>query len=490
MKGRAERRKTAGNLLSGRCAAGFACVLGIALCLLNAVQVCAAERTGAAAPGLSDYRERYVVNDFTLYPVPDIPRPAKGIPFLDPVFGTSITRITDAPSDVPGPHFNYAQAGYPKHDIENADGTKLIIQSFSGSGWNIWNAMPPFNKFHDIPPKLIGWGSPVDARWSMKDPDILYYTYLARFWTYDVAGKGAAPVHDFSEDYPPRPGEKYPKCGPSMEEEGTQSDDNRYWPFTIKCYDPSRKEKKLDPWYQAAQLLFDLEQRKTIAALPAGSPHFKLANALMVSPRANYLIIGAPPCFVYDRNWKFLYRAETHGHYDLALDDEGREVLVTVGRYYGPTGMKDMGDWVKMIDLETGKTQWLAPLDNSLFHVSGNCTDKPGWAVVSTYSPSDFRQSARWSDDSVIMYELTRRIPKPDRAHHARVWRLAHTHMVRKSYGDDPFAKINRKGTKIWFGSGWGSSYKDGQYDVFQIDLPRTWDSEIRKTDAPVKRIK
>jgi hypothetical protein len=488
MKSRKEKRKTARNPFFGRWVAGFARVLVIALGFLHAVKVCAAERAGTAASAPPDFRERYVVNDFTLYPVPDIPRPAKGVPFRDPVFGTSITRITDAPSDVPGPHFNYAQAGYPKHDIENADGTKLIIQSFAGSCWSIWNANPPFNKLYDISPKLIGWGSPLDVRWSMKEPDVLYYTYLSKFWRYDINRKEAEAVYDFSGDFPPRPAEKHPGCSPSLEEEGTQSDDDRFWPFTIKCHDPSRSAKKLDPWYQAAQVLFDLDQRKIIAALPAGNPNFNHANAVMVSPRGNYLIIGAPPCFVYDKNWRFLYRAETHGHYDLALDDEGREVLVTVGRYYGPNGLKDIGEWVKMIDLETGKTQWLAPLENPLFHVSGNCTDKPGWAVVSTYYPSNFKQSSKWSDDSIIMYELTRRIPKPDRAHHARVWRLAHTHMVRDSYGDDPFAKINRKGTKIWFGSAWGTPYKNGQYDVFQIDLPRNWYSEMRGTDKPGKR--
>ena len=62
-----------------------------------------------------------------------------------------------------------------------------------------------------------------------------------------------------------------------------------------------------------------------------------------------------------------------------------------------------------------------------------------------------------------------------------RVWRVAHTHTVRKDYSDDPFAKMNRKGTKIWFGSGWGQSYSDGaQYDVYQIDLPATWYEDLK----------
>ena len=101
----------------------------------------------------------YVINDFNFYPVPKIPRPPKGIPFTDPNFYTSIVRMTDAPTEAIGGKYNYAQAGYSKHDIENADGTKLIIQTLSSSTWFIWNANPPYNKILEIPPTLIGWGS-------------------------------------------------------------------------------------------------------------------------------------------------------------------------------------------------------------------------------------------------------------------------------------------------------------------------------------------
>ena len=77
------------------------------------------------------------------------------------------------------------------------------------------------------------------------------------------------------------------------------------------------------------------------------------------------------------------------------------------------------------------------------------------------------------------MIELTDTLVNADLNRHARVWRVAHTHTLRKSYADDPFAKINRKGTKIWFGSGWGNSFADGPYDTYQIDLPGTWYEDL-----------
>jgi PKD repeat protein len=80
------------------------------------------------------------------------------------------------------------------------------------------------------------------------------------------------------------------------------------------------------------------------------------------------------------------------------------------------------------------------------------------------------------------MVELTRRTdPKP------RVWRLAHTHTVRKDYADAPFAKINKKGTKVWFGSAWGKAWSDvgSQYDVYQINLPSNWYQDLKTGSFP-----
>ena len=49
---------------------------------------------------------------------------------------------------------------------------------------------------------------------------------------------------------------------------------------------------------------------------------------------------------------------------------------------------------------------------------------------------------------------------------------------------------MNRKGTKIWFGSGWGQSYSDGaQYDVYQIDLPSTWYKDLMGNMPPTASI-
>jgi len=98
----------------------------------------------------------YIINDFALQ-CPAYRKAAKGRPFKDPIFNSTLTRITDAKSEAHGQKFDYAFPGYPKHDIENADGTLLLVQTFR-KHLHIWNAKPPYNKIKDIPTKIIGWG--------------------------------------------------------------------------------------------------------------------------------------------------------------------------------------------------------------------------------------------------------------------------------------------------------------------------------------------
>lgn len=73
----------------------------------------------------------------------------------------------------------------------------------------------------------------------------------------------------------------------------------------------------------------------------------------------------------------------------------------------------------------------------------------------------------------------------------SRTVALKITRTVRKDYGDDIFASMNRKGTKIFFDSGWGQSYlgPGAQYDVYQINLPSTWYQDLMGNMAPTASI-
>jgi hypothetical protein len=152
-------------------------------------------------------------------------------------------------------------------------------------------------------------------------------------------------------------------------------------------------------------------------------------DSVTISPLGDYFVAqfdycsggergtDASPCglMVYDgdlKNDRGLHRII--GHSDLALDAQGREIMV----------YQDIDtDEIATVDLATGSITRLLPIDFSHgeigLHFSGRAHLLPGWAVVSTHGSS--RTSYTWMDDQVFALEL--------RANGCMV-RLAHTHSL------------------------------------------------------------
>ncbi len=425
---------------------------------------------GIASLDISVYESSsfpYVINDFNFYPVPAIAKPQKGITFQDPVFHTNIVRITDAANEAVT-IAKRIQCGYNKWDIENANGSRIVFPNRY-----LWNAKPPYDMIGQLPRDVWDTKDP-DLRWDNEAPEILYSTYETFFLKYNVITGKRTVLHDFSNDFPSLSIYRIYTA-----EEGDASDDRRYWAFIVRCYDVGN----------IAILVYDKDffrkdSGKVISVMYDSDPDWEwdVPNFISMSPSGNYVHVGAPPSWILDRNLNIISRINTHGHVDLAIDNTGREVLVWTSRYWA--GYTDMGIWAKMADIETGDEFWLAPFgNNQFFHVSGNCHDKPGWALITNYVPLDYTGGGptEWSDASLLVYELTREYASPDWNNHGKVWRVAHTHMLRKSGVDDPFAKFNKKGTKIWFGSAWNQCFSEtgAPYNVYQINLPPTWHEDL-----------
>jgi len=421
----------------------------------------------------------YVINDFNFYPIPNTPRPPKGVTIQDPIFHTEIIKITDAPIDVPGTAGNYAVPGYPKHNIENADGTKLFIQSMKYPNWHIWNANPPFNKIKDIPKSITNDIDP-DVRWDNNDPSILYSTCGTILYKYNVVTDEITMLHDFKADFPGKPVLRV-----FTAEEGDASDDRRYWFFKARCYDANHNPT----WWDTAYVVYDKDffgkdNGKIISKLNEGDPLFYQAlNYTGISFDGNY-VFCTEPGLIYPRDLSTRWTVPISGHADRAISREGKQVIFGGKQRY--EGYTDMGVWTMMFDMETKETTWLSKMGKGagMYHISANSKERPGWALVSVYGPTYPEVPTSWDQYSIYMVELTTRKDPPP-----RVWRIAHTHTVRKDGADDPYASINRKGTKIFFGSGWRNSYKDGPYDVYQINLPSTWYKDLMGNMPPTASI-
>jgi hypothetical protein len=151
------------------------------------------------------------------------------------------------------------------------------------------------------------------------------------------------------------------------------------------------------------------------------------------------------------------------GHYDPALDAQGREVIV----------YQDIdNDQISMLDLESGDVTPLWDIDFSHtaigLHFSGLAYDRPGWVVVSTHD--DERTTYTWMDDQVFAIELSEG---------GRVVRLAYTHSVvddeeELDYWAEPHASTNADLTRIVFGTNWGRS-GTGEVETYMIALPPDW---------------
>jgi hypothetical protein len=130
-----------------------------------------------------------------------------------------------------------------------------------------------------------------------------------------------------------------------------------------------------------------------------------------------------------------------------------------------------------MLDLETGAVTPLWPIDFSHtpigLHFSGLAYDRPGWALVSTYS-GGYPEAYTWMDDQVFAVEL--------RAG-GRVVRLAHTRSrvdetQEHDYWAEPQATTNRDLTRLLFTTNWGRSGTD-QVETYLISLPADWTSNL-----------
>jgi hypothetical protein len=417
--------------------------------------------TSASARGAScPNPQPQLVTDFDVLQTPDIPEPSARAPFRDPVFGTCVVRVTDRAID-PSPDDESAglKNEYSRVQSFNADGSRILVRGLEAT-WYLYdaNTLEPIGQ--------LPFGGPVDPRWDASDPDLLYYSEETRLMAYDAGSEEQRLVHEFAADLP----------GQSLaavwtKNEGSPSADGRYWGFMAEDQD----------WVTVALLIYDLQTDRVIAKRDMrGVAGTESIDNAYISPLGNFFIADfsdhycepgqlgtdAEPCgpMVYDRdleNGRGLLRIAGHG--DVALDAQGREVMV----------YQDVDtDNISMVDLASGTVTPLWPIDFSHtsigLHISGRAFNRPGWALVSTHDGDPAAYT--WMDDQVFAIEL-----EPG----GRVVRLAHTHSLvdesqEHDYWAEPHASVNPDFTQVVFTTNWGRSGTE-EVEMFLISLPPDW---------------
>lgn len=418
-----------------------------------------------AAPLCSDPQPDFVT-DFEVRQTPQLSEPPARVPFRDPVFGTCVVRVTDRTADRAADDLSPGLKNeYSRIQSFNANESRILVRGTRAT-WYLYDAqtLQPLGQ--------LPFGGSLDPRWDATNPDLLYYNEETRLMAYNVGTGETRLAHDFAADFP---GQTLAAVWTKYE--GSPSSDGRYWGFMAED----------ENWVTVAFLVYDLASDQVIATRDVrGAPGVEGVDNAYISPLGDYFIADfsdyycergqlgsdAQPCgyMVYDRNLengRGLMRIS--GHQDLALDAEGREVVV----------YQDIDtDHISMLDLATGTVTPLWPIDFSYtplgLHISGRAFNRPGWVLVSTYYggyPTDYT----WMDNAVFAIEL-----KPD----GRVVRLAHTHSVfqegavsydaDKDYYAEPHGSVNRDFTRILFTSNWGRSGTE-EVEMFMIELPPNW---------------
>jgi hypothetical protein len=365
-----------------------------------------------------------------------------------------VVRVTDRRID--GYQDHGIKQEYARCDPENADGTRLVLRGTQAS-WYLYDARS-FRLLKRLP--LGSGGQEPEPRWDATDPRLLYHLSGMRLMSLDVERSQEALVHDFAKAFP---GGRFLTSG----SEGDASVDRRYFCLIVKDAD----------WRPLAVLVFDRPQRRIVGRMDRLPDSM---NWVSMDMTGRHCVIGwdSRPIAAYgpDLGHQVSLPAGARGHADLALTAEGKDVLV----------FQDVKrDWIAMADLETGRQTDLVRIPFRVntdigLHFSGNAAQVPGWVLVSTYGAREPPpgRSHSWMDLQIFMVELRSQ---------PRIWRIAATRSYtfiepghgEKAYFAEPFAAINTRGTRVYWGSNWGQTDLQ-RIDLYLAELPAQWPERLQ----------
>ena len=384
--------------------------------------------------------------------------PPPRTPFRDPIFGTCLVRVTDREADLAADDRSRGLKNeYSRVQSFNADGSYILVRSIEAE-WYLYDA-------HSLLP-LRRLPLVAEPRWDAQDPNLIYHTDETRMMAYNVGSGQEILVHDFANQFP---GQSLAAVWTAHE--GRPSKDTRYWALMAEDED----------WLPVAFLVYDRFTDKVVVHDMRDVPGAEDdVDHVTTSPLGTYYLASfdracehgtsgddTDPCglMVYNRDLtagRSLLRVV--GHYDTALDDQGREVVI----------YQDIdSDQISILDLESGGITPLWPIDFGHtpigLHFSGLAYDRPGWALVSTHS-GGYPDAFTWMDDQVFAVELKSG---------GRVVRLAHTHsQVDPDQGPDywaePHASVSGDLSRVLFTSNWGRSGTE-EVEMYMIELPADW---------------
>jgi hypothetical protein len=356
--------------------------------------------------------------------------PAVGGSYVDPVFGSTVRRMSNAPGTLDadpahgGGYLPWISDEYSTMTPFNSDNSNILLvhQSYFGlySGAGVY--------VRDLPLEINASSEP---RWSRADNHTIYYHYGNQLKTYDISSGAMTVVHTFSE------------------------------------YSAISGMGESDISFDGDHFVFAGDGRYVFVyriSADTTSPTFDTGgggvDSLYITPNNNVTITWDQPGTVrhtgielFDGSMNFQRQiARADGHMDVTLDADGTEVMVWANSD-DPQPICNNG--IVKIRLADGQQTCLATLDWSLaVHISG--PDNSGFVYVDAYAPDNPDPPSGWFEYTNELLQI--------KLDGSQVLRLAH-HRSRpfgiNTYNWQPRVSTSRDGSRVVYTS---------DYDLQVID--------------------
>ncbi len=369
--------------------------------------------------------------------------PSAGGSFVDPVFGATIKRVTNAMGTVnadQGGNLMWIENEYSTMSAFNSDNSKFILvhQSYFG----LYDGDGTF--LYNLPLEISSSSEP---RWSRTNNGVLYYHYANQLKTYTVATGALAVVHSFTE-YSAISGTGESDISADGDHFVFVGDGNQIFVYQIST------GKKFTV-FNTGSTRFD-------------STYITPDNEVIVS----WLTSGTTRYTgqeLFDINMNFLRQlSRADGHKHLTTDTNGDEVLIWTNSD-DPTPIANCQNGIVKIRLADATETCLLQLSWSLaVHITA--PDGNGTAFVDTEAPSNPQPgTSAWVPYTNELLQV-----KLDGSGTTR-W-AHHRSFPVNSYNWQPKLTISRDGTHMLYASDFDLSQIDGnptEYgDTYMIVFP------------------
>ncbi|MBI4931656.1 MAG: T9SS type A sorting domain-containing protein [Bacteroidetes bacterium] len=400
---------------------------------------------------LYNYSFTQPITNHNAIPQTNLSQPQRYVPYNDPMFNSTVVRISNALAD----NIEGTFPDYSKRQAWNSNESLMMLRSGNGDVL-IYNGTT-YQYIKTLPSSLTGVQ---DIFWHPANPLLINFTMDNYFNVIDEQSLNVTTLHTFSN---------YAYI--STRAEGNMSNNGRY--IAMCGYDVN--------WNPIDFFVYDVMLDAVISTLNV-SATVSSFDWISISPLGNFVVVDYADetvgpfhgVEVYDQQFNVIWQKPIgYGHSDLGLDSNGIEVLI-MDKYDGDSNLT----YINKYNLaDTNQISLLSISPEFDLHESCRSMSRPGWVYVST-----FDYVGRLTDDSASWLPFEDEVFALKMDGSGSVQRFAHHHSRRFSpttpnsgnsvYFAEPHATANRTGTKILFGSNWRLNMQsDTSVDAYICDV-------------------